>query len=184
MKKAIYISIFLLLFCLICYLLASSLSGRWFYPYHYRELIVKYATEYRLDPLLVAAVIHTESSFRKDAVSSEGASGLMQIMPSTAKWAAEMIGLPEFKPEMLFEPRYNIAIGAWYLADLLKQFEGNQVVALAAYNGGRGEVSRWLEQEIWDGRAETLKQVPFSETRNFVRRVLEAYRRYAEIYGR
>lgn len=183
LKRIAYLVLFICTFALACYLLASPLVGRFFYPLHYQEYISAYAAEYRVDPLLVAAVIYTESGFRQDAVSARGARGLMQIMPATAGWVAGKIGYDEFSPEMLFEPRCNIQIGTWYLADLLQQFHGSEAVALAAYNGGRSEVRRWLEQGIWDGSAERLEQVPFSETRTFVRRALKTYARYYEIYG-
>ncbi len=128
-------------------------------------------------------MIHTESGFRENAVSARGARGLMQVMPSTAEWVAGRIGYPSFSVEMLFDPRYNIEIGTWYLADLIRQFEGSAVVALAAYNGGRGEVDRWLRQGIWDGAEANLAQIPFTETRAFVIRVLKTYRRYNQLYG-
>jgi len=119
----------------------------------------------------VAAVIHTESGFRENAVSARGARGLMQVMPSTAEWVAGRIGYPSFSVEMLFDPRYNIEIGTWYLADLIRQFEGSAVVALAAYNGGRGEVDRWLRQGIWDGAEANLAQM-FSPAYTVVRKQL------------
>lgn len=156
---------------------------RLFYPFHYREQITGSARAYRVDPLLVAAVIHTESGFRENAVSARGARGLMQVMPSTAEWVAERIGYPSFSVEMLFDPRCNIEIGTWYLADLFKQFGGSAAVALAAYNGGRGEVERWLQQGIWDGTEANLAQIPFTETRAFVLRVLKTYQRYNQLYS-
>jgi soluble lytic murein transglycosylase len=175
--------LFIASLALTCYLLASPLLSRLFYPFHYREQIIASADMYRVDPLLVAAVIHTESGFRQNAVSARGARGLMQVMPSTAEWVAERIGFPSFSEEMLFEPHYNIQIGTWYLADLIKQFDGSTVIALAAYNGGRGEVDRWLHQGIWDGGEANLGQIPFTETRGFVMRVLKTYRRYNQLYS-
>ncbi len=163
-------------------MLGSSLIGRLFYPLHYREHIFESAGRYGVDPFLVAAVIHTESGFRNEAVSSEGALGLMQIMPPTASWVAEKIGYVGFDPEMLFQPSCNIEIGAWYLNDLFGQFGDNHAVILAAYNAGRGEVARWLKEGIWDGAEATLDRIPFSETRHFTRRALEAHRCYRKIY--
>ncbi len=164
-------------------MLGSHLVGRLLYPLHYREHIFESAGRHGVDPLLVAAVIHTESGFRSEAVSSQGALGLMQIMPSTACWAAEKLGYADFSPEMLFQPSHNIEIGAWYLNDLFRQFGDNRAVVLAAYNAGRGEVERWLKEKTWDGCETTLERIPFSETRIFTRRALEAYRRYRQIYG-
>ncbi len=155
---------------------------RLFYPLDYEEFIRTSAAEHQVDPLLVAAVIHTESGFRPAAVSPRGALGLMQVMPSTGEWVAGRLGYDNFDSDLLLEPRHNIEIGTWYLSDLLKKFNGDLVIVLAAYNGGRGEVSGWLEQGIWDGSEERLEQVPFSETRTFIQRVLKAYRRYQQIY--
>ncbi|MEW5785018.1 MAG: lytic transglycosylase domain-containing protein [Bacillota bacterium] len=181
-KNWVYIISFLFLFILACYLLTSPLIGRFFYPLHYETYIRAAAAESQVDPLLVAAVIHTESGFKPGAVSPRGARGLMQVMPQTAEWIAAEIGYSAFSAEMLFEPRCNIELGTWYLADLLRAFSGDLVTALAAYNGGRGEVNRWLEQGIWDGTEANLEQIPFAETRSFIRRVLKAYSNYRQIY--
>lgn len=164
-------------------MLGSSFVGRLLYPLHYRQYIFESAGRYEVDPLFVAAVIRTESGFRSEAVSSEGALGLMQIMPTTASWVAEKLDYAAFNPEMLFQPSHNIEIGVWYLCDLFRQFGDNQAVVLAAYNAGRGEVALWLEKEIWDGRETTLERIPFAETRHFIRRALEAHRCYRQIYG-
>lgn len=180
-KKLFYVFMFITLLSLVCCLLVSPRIGRLFYPFHYRDTIQSYAAAYNLDPMLVAAVIYTESGFRCRAVSERGARGLMQVMPSTAQWVAEQMGAL-YAPEMLFDVEYNIQIGCWYLADLYSIFGGETVVVLAAYNGGRGEVRRWLEQGIWDGTLAGLEQIPFSETRTFIMRVLEAHRKYRQIY--
>ena len=153
-----------------------------FYPLHYEDYIRAAGAANGVDPMLIAAVIYTESSFKPGAVSPRGARGLMQLMPDTADWIAGETGCSPFSADMLFEPRCNIEFGAWYLADLLDQYSGDTVIALAAYNGGRGEVSRWLAQQIWDGTPENLEQIPFTETRLFVQRVLKVYNRYNRIY--
>ncbi len=180
-KRIFYFIIFIAIFILVCYVLVSPRIGKFFYPFPYREHVQSSAAAYSLDPLLVAALIQTESGFRAHVVSSRGARGLMQVMPSTAEWVAQNIGI-EYSPDMLFDPQYNIEIGCWYLADLFKKFDGEAIIVLAAYNGGRGEVRRWLDEGIWDGSESTLEQIPFSETRNFVRQVMDAYRRYQQIY--
>jgi len=181
-KRLIYLLILLAVFALISFLLGHPFNARLFYTYHYRESVQTFASLHQLDPLFVAAVIHTESGFDSDAVSEKGARGLMQIMPATAEWVAQQIGA-DYCPEMLFDPHYNIKIGCWYLANLFQEFNGETVIVLAAYNGGRGEVSRWLDEGIWDGSEAELNRIPFSETRNFVRRVLDAYRIYRQIYS-
>ncbi len=179
-----YLIAFIAILGLTCCLLASPRVGRLFYPFRYREEIMAAAAAQQVDPLLIAAVIHTESDFQENAVSPEGARGLMQLMPSTARWIAEKNGESDFHPDKLFEPHYNIAAGSWYLADLLRQFNGSKVIALAAYNGGRGHVQRWIEEEIWDGSEANLERIPFSETRAFVQRTLKNYRSYQDLYGK
>lgn len=183
LKKYNYLVFFLLAFALVCYLLGTPFLGRLFYPLPYKEQITACAAACGVDPLLVAAVIYTESGFNAEAVSPRGARGLMQVMPSTAEWAAEMLGYAAFTPDMLFDPQHNIEIGTWYLGDLLRQFQGSEVIALAAYNGGRNRVRQWLESGTWDGSGESLEQIPLSETRNFVRRALKSYQRYQDLYG-
>jgi soluble lytic murein transglycosylase len=177
--------LFLFIFLLVLYLFITQANylGRFVYPFSYREVIVEEAKKNNLDPLLIAAVVWVESSFNDNAESAKGARGLMQVMPETGTWAAEQIGLENFSKEKLFDPHINITIGTWYLGDLFRQFDGNPYVALAAYNGGRGHVRRWLQEGIWDGSRESLTDIPFPETRSFVIKVEQAYNRYHQIYN-
>lgn len=176
---------------LFLFLLAASLAmthadvwQRLVYPFHYREIIMEESQKNDLDPLLVAAVIRTESGFKKDAESAKGAKGLMQVMPDTALWVVEKKGWEKFSEEDLFEPGVNIAIGTWYLGDLMKTFNGNRHSALAAYNGGRSRVNGWLQEGIWDGSFEGLSDIPYPETRSFINKVELAYDRYGHLYDR
>ncbi|MBT9177242.1 MAG: Soluble lytic murein transglycosylase [Firmicutes bacterium] len=152
------------------------------YPWPYREVIERYAEANGLDPYLVAAVIRVESSFRTHATSPKGARGLMQIMPATGEWIASEVHLADFHVDRLFEVELNIKMGTWYLRHLTEQFGRDVEVALAAYNGGRGNVKNWLEQGIWSGHLSDIEQVPFRETRNYVTRVLRTYAIYRELY--
>ena len=155
---------------------------RFVYPLPYAENIERHALANELDPLLVAAIIRVESNFNPGATSPKDARGLMQILPSTGAWAAGQMGMTEFSPERLYEPETNLIIGTWYLRNLLKQFEGNTTIALAAYNGGRGNVQAWLEECRWSGEETELSQIPFPETRNYVWKVLRNYEIYQELY--
>lgn len=165
---------------------ALSLGGRWliyrWYPLTYQPIIFQQAREHGLDPYLVAAVIRAESRFRPRAISPQGARGLMQIMPETGKWVADQMNLP-FQPDQLYDPEYNIRIGSWYLSNLVKEFGGDPVLALAAYNGGRTNVQKWLRERQWTGEHHTLDQIPFQETRYYVAAVLRDYQRYLWLYG-
>lgn len=156
--------------------------GKKFYQFPNPELIVYYAQVNQVDPYLIAAVIKTESNFNSKAVSSKGAVGLMQLMPDTAKWIAEQMGEKNFKTEDLYNPETNIALGSWYLANLQKEFKGDAIIVLAAYNGGRGNVKKWLEKKNWTGEHKTLDQIPFPETRQYVRKVLWNYKMYNYLY--
>ena len=152
-------------------------------PIHYVDLITVYSRRHSLDPFLVAAIMRVESRFQPDAVSSKGARGLMQLMPDTGRWAAGYLGINGYSDDLLYEPEVNIRIGAWYLRQLLNQFDGNLAVALAAYNGGPSNVEKWLSSGEWSGSIDDLEQIPFPETARYVDRVRRAYQLYLRAYG-
>lgn len=158
--------------------------GRLYYPYRYRQTIEANAIRYGVDPLLVAAVIRVESKYNPDAVSPKGALGLMQIMPSTADWIATQVGIENLTEEMILNPEINIQMGTWYLANLSNEFEGRLDVIIAAYNGGRGQVARWLAEGIWDGSYEGRDNIPFPETRHFLFKVKTGYKGYTRLYSK
>jgi len=123
----------------------------------------------------------TESSFKSDAESHAGAMGLMQLMPDTAEWIAGKMDIDDFTSEMLEDEEVNISMGCWYLAYLIKRFDGNTVHALAAYNAGPGKVDEWLENDSYtvDGQ---LTNIPYEETANYVVRVERAKKIYELLY--
>lgn len=184
MLKTLKRILYLFLFLLFLYVLLSQANNvaRLVYPFSYKELIVSEAGKYRIDPLLIVSIIRVESSFNQTATSQKGAKGLMQIMPETGFWIAEQIGLEDFSEEKICDPSVNILLGTWYLNDLLQQFDAELYPALAAYNGGRGHVKKWLDNGIWDGRKESLEDIPFAETRYFVKKVVRTYSLYQRIY--
>lgn len=151
------------------------------YPLKYRSEIMKSSITYGLDPCLVAAVINTESGFDPNAVSGAGAVGLMQLMPETAEWAAQMRGM-SFDPELLTEPQYNIDLGCWLLNYLLKRYN-NKRCALAAYNAGSGALDGWLKNEEYLNENGELAVIPYPETANYVEKVLKAEEQYLAAYG-
>ena len=160
----------------------ASFILRIFYPIHFREKIERHARELDVDPMLITAIIRTESRFRPQVVSNKGAVGLMQIMPDTGVWVAEQMGDIDFEADQLLDPDVNIRLGTWYVNSLQKQFGGNLPVVVAAYNAGRGNVRQWLDNGVWDGTREDAESIPFPETRKFVRLVLKDYDMYHRLY--
>jgi len=151
---------------------------RAYHPLRYEAAIEAAATHHKLDPYLIAAIINAESGFDRMQVSSAGAVGLMQLMPSTAAevGAAEDIeGVID--TERLKDANLNIAIGTRHLADLLGKYTETET-ALAAYNAGSGNVDRWIAE----GQTSTLAAAGFPETRVYVERVLAEEARYRELY--
>lgn len=127
--------------------------------------------------VMIHAVTRQESLFNRNAVSPAGARGLMQLMPGTAQETARRLGLP-YAREKLHEESYNLQLGASYLQRMISYFNGSHVLAVAAYNAGPGNVNKWLAR-FGDPRQpgvdviDWIEQIPFSETRNYVQRVLE-----------
>ena len=152
-------------------------------PLSHEDIIRQQAQDKQLDPSLLAAVIYAESRFR-DATSEAGARGLMQITPATARYIARLSGGTRFEQGDLASPQINISYGAYYLRYLLERYRGNTVLALAAYNGGEGNVDRWLLAADGSRRTFGIDEIPFSETREYVTRVLEARRSYRATYSR
>lgn len=159
----------------------SRWPQRLFYPVYYRTEINRAAAAYGVDPYLIMAIIKVESNFRCWAVSRKGARGLMQVMPATADWIAGEGG-PLGGSGALDDPASNIAIGTWYLAYLLERYKGKNAPAIAAYNAGEARVDQWLADRLWDGRVETAHQIPYGETRGYIRRVTVAHARYRQLY--
>ncbi|MCP9488996.1 MAG: lytic transglycosylase domain-containing protein [Solirubrobacteraceae bacterium MAG38_C4-C5] len=152
-------------------------------PLRHADIIRQQAREKDLDAELIAGVIYQESRFR-DQTSSAGARGLMQITPETARYIANLSGGTRFVTEDLATPQVNIAYGSFYLRYLLDQYDGDEVVALAAYNGGETNVNRWLAEADVEGRDFEVDAIPFPETRAYVDKVLEARDDYADAYPR
>lgn len=150
------------------------------YPFSYAETINQYANLNNLDPLLVAAVIREESRFQADAVSGKGACGLMQLMPATAEEMAGKMG-ETYTKASLMKPENNIRYGTAFLASLMKKYDGDMVLALAAYNAGGSRVDGWAAKK--EG-AFTIGDIQYQETRDYVRKVLESYKTYQRLYYR
>jgi soluble lytic murein transglycosylase len=150
------------------------------FPMPFKSAVLARTKQIGLDPAYVYGLIRQESRFIMDARSGVGASGLMQVMPATAKWTARKLGMTDFKAHQLNDRDTNIAIGTGYLKLLLDSFGGSLPMAAAAYNAGPGRPRSWrngpvLEAAIW------AENVPFNETRDYVKKVLSNTTNYAAL---
>ena len=155
---------------------APEIVHRVTHPLKYEETIRTAAAEYGVEPSLVAAVIRTESRFNPEVESPQGAYGLMQIRPETARFISERSGIGgDYR-----YPKTNIRTGTWYLGYLQQRYGGDERLVLAAYNSGESQVDAWISDEGFD----VADDIPFKETRDYVEDVLKARDTYAELYGK
>jgi soluble lytic murein transglycosylase len=183
MKWRSFICSFVLIAILITALNIANIA-RIYFPLYYSAHIENYSQKYNLNPYLVAAVIKTESNFNPQAKSPKDAYGLMQITSSTGKWAAQEMKMDSFSVGQLTEPEYNIRMGCWYLDNLKKEFGGNMDLVIAAYNGGRGNVQKWLADDDHSKDGKNLYYIPFKETDKYVKRVKVYYNVYKVLYSK
>ncbi len=137
----------------------------------YIDIVEKYSKEYDVDPRLVMAIIKTESGFREKVQSHMGAVGLMQLLPETANWITDQMGI-EYNENMLTDSDYNIKIGTYYLRYLFNYFKSEDL-AILAYNGGPGNVSKWIESGIITSDPSSYKNIPVDETKEYIVKVKE-----------
>ncbi|MDO9557742.1 MAG: lytic transglycosylase domain-containing protein [Coriobacteriia bacterium] len=172
----------LVLIALVLFLVFIGAQVAWervTHPLRYRDTIAEASVRFDVDPYLVVALINAESGFDAEEVSSAGAVGLMQLLPSTAAELAMEISVEgEVDEQRLKEPELNIELGTRHLADLLARY-GHTRTALAAYNAGGGNVDGWLEES---GETSVGVSLPFPETEAYVQRVLSEVERYRELY--
>jgi len=142
------------------------------FPIDYENEVRKIARNYELEPAHVYAVIRQESAFDKDARSPAGALGLMQLMPKTGSLTAKKHNIPLASNSLLYLPDKNITIGSAYLKQVMEEYDGNIVLASAAYNAGPHRVKRWLPEDEEKPAARWIAMVPFNETRNYIQRIL------------
>lgn len=178
-KKAANILLVIAIFVIFCrFIVLPNIL----FPQKYLEYVDKFSEKYNIEPSLVYAVMLTESHFVPDALSPKGAKGLMQISDITGQWAAQEIGIMGYSNDSLYNPEVNIEIGCWYLNKLIIQFDEPLETALAAYNAGSGNVSKWLKNSQYSEDGKTLKQIPFKETRDYIKKVLTAKKVYEMLY--
>jgi len=145
------------------------------YGKNYESYVQKYSREYNIDENLIYAIIRVESKFKKQAISHKGAKGLMQVMDETAKWIAYKND-DETENLNIYDVETNIKYGSWYISYLLDKYDDNVDYTVMAYNAGQGNVDKWIESnQIYD--------VPFEETRKYVKKVNTNYKIYNILYG-
>ena len=149
------------------------------YQLHYQDLINKYGQQYNIDSYLIAALIREESYYNAKAGSGAGAKGLMQLMPSTANYIAHKAGI---RYNYLLNPEDNIKLGCAYINYLRDTHKHNDLFAIAAYNGGPNAVTNWKENMDYDNFDEFVENIPYSETRDYVKKVFRTYWIYTNIY--
>ena len=152
------------------------------YPFPYLQEIEKWSKERQINALLVTAVIRQESRFEPKVKSSAGAVGLMQVLPSTAKSIAPQAKLDSKKID-LENPDNNIMLGTLYLDHTHQQYGNNSLLAIASYNAGPGNVSKWLQTLPKEDPDEFVEAIPFDETKNYVRQVFGNYWNYLRLYN-
>ena len=181
------------LVALVVVALVGGLAALWFgageralreitLPLRHEDIIRQQARAKQLDPALVAAVIYQESKFRP-RTSEAGAEGLMQLLPSTAKFIARRSGGTAFVPSDLGTPQVNIAYGTYYLRYLFDRYDGSSTLAVAAYNAGETNVDRWVRRAGGEARFDK-GDIPFPETRAYVRNVERHQEDYRRHYAR
>lgn len=161
------------------YVHAPAFCFKPFFPLKYEQQILDSSKRHGVDPYLVSAIIKCESNWDASAASSQGAQGLMQLMPETARdmISKKLVDGSEYDPNNLTDAKTNIEFGCAYLSYLLKYFNGSVERAIAAYNAGMGNVDNWAKQ-----RTALRNAITFPETQAYLARVNNAYARYSELY--
>lgn len=176
-KLFLYLVVFILLFIFVslifCYVI---------FPKKYNLEIETYSKRYNLEKTLIQSVIKVESGYDKNAKSTQGALGLMQILPSTAYEIANKLDIDNFNEEMLTIPEINIQFGCFYLRYLINYYDGNVRNAICAYNAGLQNVNNWLEDKKYSENNKDLTRIPFRETDNYLKKVNVSIKFYKALY--
>lgn len=178
-KKYIVKILIILIFTILAIQIIETLIEKLIYKTDYSEFVNKYAEQYGVEKELIFSIIKVESNFNCNAKSVSNAKGLMQLMYSTAKEVAKQNDI-ELTEENISEPEINIELGTIYIANLLKEYNSMEI-ALAAYNAGKGNVDKWINQGVIKNDGSDIENVPFKETNMYVRKVLRDYKIYQKI---
>jgi hypothetical protein len=153
------------------------------YPLPFEESFKKVAKNNDLLPVVLYSIARQESLFDKNAISRANALGIVQLLPSTAKMVAKQNSIPFYTNDSLFDPEFNLELGAKYFLSLNKRFDEKLYLALASYNAGPGNVSKWLQRQNNPQDEELfIESIPFKETRSYVKRIINNIYEYKRIY--
>ncbi len=156
----------------------NYVEREYLYPLNFNDLVIEYADDYGLDRAFVFAVINVESRFDKNAVSSAGAVGLMQITPNTGEYVSKLLNAKEYD---LLNERTNVEFGCFYYKYLFDKFEEFDTV-VCAYNAGEGNVRNWLKNSEYSLNGRTLISIPFKETKDYLNKIHKSYEKYTQLY--
>lgn len=152
-----------------------------FYPLKYNDYVTEASNKYNVEPSLIYGIIKTESEFDETAESNAGAIGLMQIMPETFEWLQTYTDDEYMTKNDLYSPKNNINYGTFFISYLLKKYKTERE-AICAYNAGMGNVDKWLKNPDYSSDGKTLDYIPFTESRNYVEKVLKSRDMYNKLY--
>lgn len=159
---------------------SDDVKWKLIYPIYWAKTVNLMAENSNVSPYMVIAIMKEESTFDPLIKSSTGALGLMQIMPATGKF----LDPDSFYTSKLYEPMYSIYLGSKYYRMLVRQFEGNEMFALASYNGGAGNVVKWKEDFFQGDCDDFVERIPFPETQSYVKKIFASYWNYLRVYGK
>ena len=181
-KKLIIIGIIIILiFSLIKALNLQNIILKQIYPLEHTEYVEKYAKQFGVDPYYIYSIIKAESNYDSQAGSIKGAKGLMQLLPSTATEIASELEI-QITEEELYTPELNIMLGTKYFANLMQAYQ-NEMLALASYNAGPGNVAKWITEGIIKKDGTDIENIPYKETNMYVRKIMQNYKIYKELYN-
>ena len=158
----------------------NCFSRVYLYPLGEKDIVLKYSNYYGLDSKIIFSIIKIESGFDRNAKSRAGAVGLMQITPETGDYIAELQGVENYD---LTEAKTNVKFGCFYIKYLFTRFDDIDT-AICAYNAGEGNVSIWLKNQEYSEDGKTLKEIPFPETNNYIKKFHKTFAKYDKLYGK
>ena len=164
------LAIFAVVFCI----LFTFIFNLVIFPLKFKKEVKYYSTIYNVKPELIFAIIKAESGFNANVISPKGATGLMQILPSTADWLSKKLNEPSYD---LTDPNINIKFGTFYLSYLTEKFKNADIV-ICAYNAGEGIVKKWLADSNYSSDGVALNCIPYNETKQYLSKV----KKYQQVY--